>query len=242
MNTFSASSLWAGDAPVRIMPLGDSITAGSTDGPEGNHPFEFGYRSGLYRRLKSARRNFLFVGDSPDPFHGKSDDPTHGGTVEPKLDLRAVGQGAHRGYGGWGTVQIQENVAAWIAADRPDIILLMIGINGIRAKSPELLDALVETIYAADQDVKLVVAQITPLKDFNQDLLDYNFYIDEALVPSYADAGRAITTVDQYRHFLTDPDDPKSIDATRLSNGINHPTNAIYDAMAESWFQAIAGE
>jgi hypothetical protein len=89
--------------------------------------------------------------------------------------------------------------------------------------------------------VKLVVAQITPLASFNQDLLDYNFFIDEALVPNYADAGRAITTVDQYKHFLLDPDDPKSIDATRLSNGINHPTNAMYGAMAESWFKGIAG-
>jgi hypothetical protein len=24
-----------------------------------------------------------------------------------------------------------------------------------------------------------------------------------------------------------------------LSNGINHPTNSLYDKMAESWFQGI---
>lgn len=241
MTASDADDLWTGNAPMRIMPLGDSVTAGYTDNPEWNHKFEFGYRSGLYSRLKSAGRDFVFVGASPEPFDRQHGDPTHEGTVSPMLDLRELGQGAHRGYGGWGTGQIKANVAGWMAEDRPDVILLMIGINGIRAASTTQLDNLVETIFAADGKVKLVVAQITPLESFNQDLLDYNFFIDEALVETFADTGRAITTVDLYQHFLLDPDDPKSIDATRLSNGINHPTNALYDAMAESWFRAIAG-
>ncbi|HVJ46116.1 MAG TPA: thrombospondin type 3 repeat-containing protein, partial [Luteolibacter sp.] len=38
--------------PLRIMPVGDSITAGYTDNPTWNEPFNFGYRSGLYTRLK----------------------------------------------------------------------------------------------------------------------------------------------------------------------------------------------
>jgi hypothetical protein len=38
---------------------------------------------------------------------------------------------------------------------------------------------------------------------------------------------------------LINPNDPKSIDSTRLSNRINHPTNKLYDKMAKSWFQGI---
>ena len=44
---------WAG-APIRIQCVGDSITAGYTDNPTWNVPFEFGYRSGLYTRLTDA--------------------------------------------------------------------------------------------------------------------------------------------------------------------------------------------
>jgi len=225
--------------PLRIMPLGDSITAGYTDNSKWAHPFEFGYRSGLYRRLKNAGHDFVFVGDSKEPFDNKYGDPTHGGTVSPKLDLRKLNQDGHRGYGGWGTNSIQKNVAEWIKQDRPDIILLLIGINGINPRSPEQLDGLVKTIYDTDKNVKLVVAQITPLKSFNQNLFDYNTYIRESLLPAYASKGYAISTVDLYKHFLTNPNDPKSIDPTRLSNRINHPTNALYDKMAESWFQGI---
>jgi len=239
-------SLVAGDslhasqkAPLRIMPLGDSITAGYTDNSKWDHPFEFGYRSGLYQQMKKAGYKFVLVGESKEPLNKSFGDPTHGGSVSPKLDLRKVKQDGHRGYGGWSIVGIQKNVATWIQQDRPDVILLLIGINGINANSSKQLDSLVKTIYETDKDVKLIVAQITPLSKFNQNLFDYNTYIRETLVPAYAGKGHAIITVNLYKHFLINPDDPKSIDATRLSNRINHPTNKLYDKMAKSWFQGI---
>ena len=221
------------------MSLGDSITVGYTDNSKWTHPFEFGYRNGLYRRLKDAGYCFIFVGDSKEPFNNRFGDPTHGGTVNPKLDLRKVKQGGHRGYGGWGINSIQKNISTWIIHDRPDIILLLIGINGINAKSPQQLNTLVKTIYDTDHNVKLVIAQITPLSNFNQNLFNYNTYIRQTLVPAFAGQEYAISTVDLYKLFLTDQIDPKSIDATRLSNRINHPTNTLYDKMAESWFQEI---
>ena len=229
----------SGKAPLRIMPLGDSITAGYTDNSKWNHPFEFGYRSGLYQRMKKAGYSFILVGESKEPLNKKYGDPTHGGSVSPKFDLRKVKQNGHRGYGGWNIMRIQKNVAQWIKKDRPDIILLLIGINGINTNSSKQLDSLVKTIYETDKDVKLIVAQITPLSKFNQNLFDYNTYIRETLVPSYTGKGYTITTVDLYNLFLINADDPKSIDAARLSNRINHPTNLLYDKMAESWFQGI---
>ena len=58
-------------------------------------------------------------------------DPTRGGAVSPTFDLRTLGQNGHHGYGGINIGGIQRDVAGWIAADTPDVILLMIGINGI---------------------------------------------------------------------------------------------------------------
>ena len=79
-------------APLRIMPLGDSITAGYTDNSAWTVDFEFGYRSGLYTRLTNAGYNFTYVGGSPEPWVSKYGDPTRGGTYKPTFDLRDIGQ------------------------------------------------------------------------------------------------------------------------------------------------------
>lgn len=226
-------------APVKIMPLGDSITAGYTDNPKWTVPFEFGYRSRLYTLLTKAGYEFQFVGESPEPFNNKFGDPTHGGTVAPTLDLRAIQQHGHRGQGGATIVSLNGAIAKFIAADNPDIILLMIGINGIGPDSPARLDALVDNIFKAKPDVKLIVAQITPKSKFSPALVDYNTYIRDTLVPKYSGLGKSISTVDQYKHFLTDPSDPKSINPALLSNGKNHPDNATYDLMADTWFAGL---
>jgi lysophospholipase L1-like esterase len=224
---------------VRIMPLGDSITAGYTDNPAWDHPFDFGYRSGLHKRMAAAGWDFVFVGESPEPFCGKSGDSTLGGSVIPAYDLRTWDQANHRGYGGWKIPEIQAQVAGWIAEDRPDVILLMIGINGIGAESPRQLEELVDTIFASDPEVGLILAQITPYTTYNQDLFSYNRCIRDSLVPSISTKRFRIATVDLYTPYLTDSDDPASIDAAWFSNGKNHPTNAMYDQIAEQWFQAI---
>ena len=228
-------------ARLRIMPLGDSITVGFTDNPAWSHPFEFGYRSGLYRRLKEAGHDFVFVGSSKEPFTNpkRFGDPTQGGTVSPVLDLRPLNQNGHHGHGGFGIEGLRGNVAKWITQEQPDIILLLIGINGISAESSGQLDSLVQSIFDARKEVALIVAQIPPSSRFNQHILAYNSHIREKLVPTFSAKGHAISTVDQYTHFLTKPEDPQSIDATRLSNGRNHPTNQLYEKMAESWFQGI---
>jgi len=232
-------SALGGAEELRIMPLGDSITAGYTDNSKWTHPFEFGYRSGLYKLLKKSGIEFRFVGGSKEPMNKRFGDPTHGGKVKPLLDLKTLNQDGHRGYGGWGIGQITKNVSGWIKQDQPDIITLMIGINGISANSPQQLDNLVTTIFETDKKVKLIVAQITPKARFNKHLFNYNTYIRETLVPAYLKKGFNISTVDQYKHFLTDAADPKSIVKERLSNRINHPTNELYDKMAEGWFEGI---
>lgn len=50
---------------VRILCVGDSITAGYTDNPKWEVPFEFGYRAGLFERLAKAGYQVQFVGSSP---------------------------------------------------------------------------------------------------------------------------------------------------------------------------------
>lgn len=229
------------DTRVKIMPLGDSITAGFTDNSAWNVPFEYGYRGPLATALLNAGIPFRFVGLSPEPFNNTSGDPTKGATVFPVNELRdpGIAQGSHRGYGGWTIAQINTNVAAWIATDDPDVILLHIGTNGIGASSPADLATLVNTIFTAKPAVKLVVAQIIPAVAYNANCVAYNTYIRNTLVPTLAASGKNISTVDQYANFLTNPADSTSIDASKFSNGINHPTNAGYTLMANTWLPAV---
>ena len=80
---------------------------------------------------------------------------------------------------------------------------------------------------------------ITPKHKFNQALLDYNIYIRDSLITKYLTRGHSISSIDLYQHFLINKEDPRSIDENLLSNGINHPTNQIYDKIALTWFNEI---
>ena len=240
-----AVTLPADAEPLRIMPVGDSITAGYTDNPAWNATFDFGYRSRLYHLLSEAGYDFVFVGKSAAPFNfhtTRYGDPAKGGTVRPAFDLRdvaGVDQNGHRGYGGIRIPQMTKNITGFLAADAPDIILLMIGINKIGADSPGQLDKLVGTIFTEKPDVHLIIAQITPRSSYVENIVGLNTHIRETLVPRFRRQGRNISTVDQYRNFLSDPADPRSINPALFSNQVNHPNKAAYDAMASTWFEGI---
>ena len=90
----------------------------------------------------------------------------------------------------------------------------------------------------------LVVAQITPYHpDYNDrnidDIIPYNTYIRDTLVPTRAAQGYNISTVDMYSLFLSNPADLTSVMTGLHSNNINHPTNPVYDQMAQVWFEEL---
>jgi hypothetical protein len=226
--------------PHRICPMGDSITAGFTDNPNWTVPFNFGYRSGLYTRLTNNQVNFQFVGTSPEPWDGVN------GTVTniPILDLRSVGQDHHEGYGGQETSFVLTNISNWLAADQPDTILLMIGINDIpngstaEPSGAELnLSNIVATVVNNSPNTHLIVAQITPYSSYTAAITRYNNYIGNVLVPYFASQGKLVTMVNQYTNLCLPG--TTNVDASLYANGINHPTAIAYDRMAQTWFAAI---
>ena len=222
---------------LRIMCIGDSITAGFTDNPSWqNHPFKFGYRGGLYTRLNGAGYRFCFVGGSNEPWSGSSGDPTKSGAYKPTLDLRDLGQDGHRGYGGRDAAFLQAGIVNWLNLDNPDIILLKIGTNN---QDTAGLDALVNTITTQKPNAHLIIAQIMPKISYQTSIANYNSFIRNTLLPKYLGLNRKVSVVDQYVNFLTNPSDLTSIDATLFANGINHPSNPGYERMAATWFAGI---
>jgi lysophospholipase L1-like esterase len=130
--------------PVKIMPLGDSITWGVGSSTTSS------YRLGLWQRLVTGAGLAVdFVGS------GQS------GAL-PDTD--------NEGHSGWRIEQLTASIDGWLAATTPDVVLLHIGTNDMNqnfdiANAPARLAALVDHIQATAPGVELFVAQIIPARD-----------------------------------------------------------------------------
>lgn len=236
VGTLAAAGPAAALEPIRIMPVGDSITVGYTNLPgQQEVPFEFGYRSGLYTRLTDADYSFQFIGSSAER-------PALSPGCPNCPDITALNQDYHNGYGGTGVSWTSSRIASWIQADNPDVILLMTGINSIPSGSSgnpidaeNQLNGLVRRVVGIKPAAHLIIAQITPYSTYADSIVQYNNYIKNTLVPYYASQGKLVSTVDQYSNFLTNG----AIDPTLFSNQINHPSPVGYDRIAQTWFQGV---
>jgi lysophospholipase L1-like esterase len=196
-------------APFKVLPLGDSITAGIIAGD----PRQGGYRTVLWKMAQAQNWNMHFVGGSgsgPDDLPEKN----------------------HEGHPG---ARIEEitSIVPRMAQYRPQIVLLHAGTNDlINNVSPQqaadrmvvLLNRLTETL----PDAVIIVAQIVPSQaKGGENIPLFNQFL-AGTVDSMADQGKHITTVDMY-HALGPGD---------LSDGI-HPNQSGYQHMAEVWYQAL---
>ncbi len=234
--------------PLRILPLGDSITRGSylsqyTDGPyQGKaiglpHPDGGGYRRPLQQKLHAADVAFDFVGDLNYKAYGQD------GVVDPDFDPD------HHGLAGFsnrallrgGVVPTPGDVLDALkvrqisvpAIDqvlkehRPDVILLMSGANGFNAADR---DELIRTI-GEQSTAHLFVATIPPQKAprrGREQVRDYNASLP-AVVEAQKKMGKRITLVDMNAAISEDD---------LLSDGV-HPSQSGMEKMADVWFEAI---
>lgn len=127
-------------APLRVMPMGDSIAwgTGSSDGT--------GWRGPLRAALAAAGRQVDFVGPQR---HGPGPDP----------DLA--------GFPGWRIDDLRAATPRLMAAYRPDVVLLHIGTNDLRRGDrldsvAERLAALLGEVRANRPAAHLVIARLTP--------------------------------------------------------------------------------
>jgi lysophospholipase L1-like esterase len=171
--------------PVKIMPLGDSITrgVGSTNSN--------GYRKPLYLALADAGYNFDFVG---------------GQTAGDFQDLN------HEGHGGWhadtaGTSDILGQVYNWLTANPADIVLLHIGTNDITVggqNANEVSDILNE-IDRFSTDIKVILALIIDRQTHSSATTQFNIDVNN-MAQSRIAAGDDIIVVDMEHalSYLTD--------------------------------------
>jgi lysophospholipase L1-like esterase len=200
-------------APVRIMPLGDSIT-----GSPGC------WRALLWNQLQdSGYTDIDFVGTLPAqgcgvPYDG--DNEGHGGAL-------ATG------------IVSQDLLPGWLSATEPDIVLMHLGTNDVWSGLPtqQILDAygtLIGQMRANNPDMTVLVAQILPMDPSNCTICAQGVVDLDAAIPGWAaglsTARSPIVVVDQWTGFD---------DATDTYDGV-HPNDAGNQKMADRWYASLA--
>lgn len=200
-------------APVRVMPLGDSIT-----GSPGC------WRALLWNQLQSTgHTNIDFVGTLPPQGCAVSHD------------------GDNEGHGGALVTNVadQNQLPDWLSATRPDIVLMHFGTNDVwsnRATSTILAaySKLVDQMRASNPNMKVLVAQIIPMDPSTCPECAQRVVALNSAIPAWASskstAQSPVVVVDQWTGFST---------ATDTYDGV-HPNGSGDQKMSDRWYPALA--
>ena len=198
--------------PVRIMPLGDSIT-----GSPGC------WRALLWNRLQSTGHSAVdFVGTLGPQGCGQPYD------------------GDNEGHGGYLVTNVanQNLLPGWLSATRPDIVLMHFGTNDVWSNiAPATILAaygrLVDQMRASNPAMRILVAKIIPMApsscpECGQRAVALNSAID-GWAAGKTTAQSPIVVVDQWTGFNT---------ATDTYDGV-HPNAAGDQKMSDRWYPAL---
>lgn len=203
----SASKSVSSD-PVKIMPLGDSITEGSSSG---------GYRPKLWNKLKADGLSVDFVGSQERGPSGFDDD--------------------HEAYRGKTIDWIDARVVGFLKSNPADVVLLMIGTNdtGTKDTASEMgaqLTSTINKIISVDSDIKILLASIPPVDpDRNTAARVAKTEAYNALIPKIAAKYKAVEYVDMSK--ITPDDLADSVHPN--STGYEKIASAYEDAILDIW-------
>jgi lysophospholipase L1-like esterase len=201
--------------PVRIMPLGDSIT-----GSPGC------WRALLWNRLQSnGFTNIDFVG------------------TQPPQGCSVAYDGDNEGHGGALATMVanQNQLPGWLSASRPDIVLMHFGTNDVWSNiAPATIltafSTLVDQMRASNPSMRILVAQIIAMNPSSCPECAQRVVAFNAAIPGWA-SGKStsqspITVVDQWTGFNP---------ATDTGDGV-HPNDAGSQKMSDRWYPALAAQ
>jgi lysophospholipase L1-like esterase len=202
--------------PVRIMPLGDSITQGCCSGTSS----EGGYRNRLHTLLSGAGYTVDFVGTETDSNNPSLPDRDHQGMAGYQIDaIRSV-------------IGLSMKAVA-----QPDLILVHVGTNdftsgaGVAVVQNRLINLINDLSTLRPHARILVASPIIRTDAAPLETAQNSFALAlPQIVSDQAALGRKVHYVDL--HSALDPGD--------LNDGV-HPNPGGYDKMADAWFAAIAG-
>lgn len=217
-------------SPLKIMPLGDSITRGSNriNYPNGSIPG--GYRRELGLRLSSAGISYDFVGSRSD-------------NAAPGMDPH------HNGVDGIRTDQVLANINNWLGTN-PDVVLMHLGTNDMLQHVPigtaiGNLGTLITRITQNAPNRKLYVSTIIPIDEARDGrsaaewggiVSSYNSQVKN-LVQSHIHQGRNVSLIDMHASIVyTNPNPYYNFFQV---GDRTHPGQAGYDQMGAIWSRAL---
>ena len=228
----SAESFSICTSPIKVMPLGDSITTGKYSGHDTDISVpedDIGYRMDLRGLLTGAGYSVDFVGSVVD-----------NGASYPFSDFQ------HEGHNGETDAYIADNIynnggENWLSQNPPDVILLHIGTNSLDTDASDVADILDEIDeYEGDmaRSVTVFVARIIDKVPNNPLVNQFNNNV-ETMVQGRVDYGAELFMVYMeneagiiYENYTDDPP------GDMLEDGI-HPFATGYNKMADAWMTAF---
>jgi lysophospholipase L1-like esterase len=225
----------AGGAPsstLRIMPLGDSTTASIC------------YRSHLWQMLTNAgHTRFDFIGTrNGDPgcsFTGyDKDNEGHGGYIVTDL-LKATSTGRPSGADSTDPyVSSSADLATWFNGHPADVVLMHFGTNDVwnniaAGTILQAYSAILARLRANNPNVRLLIAQITPLDPSGCTTCAAGVQTLDSMIPGWATSNSTaqspISVVDQYTGF----------DATTDTKDGVHANDGGSIKIATNWYNAL---
>jgi lysophospholipase L1-like esterase len=197
--------------PVRIMPLGDSITEGGSG--------DATWRYWLQKGLEAKGCVVDYVGSRRGVLRGVprfSD-----------FDLD------HEGHWGWTTAQVKAEIDRWAADAKPDIALVHLGTNDLGGDPQRVaanLGAIVASLRRANPTVEIYLARLIPVAGVPDAVMTRT---NDVIARLAADADRPesrLIVIDQYTGFDARAD---------TYDGV-HPNESGERKMALRWLEALS--
>ena len=205
---------------LRIMPLGDSITAGITAVPTPNDPpasERVGYRRKLYSDLVTlANGKYLvdFVGQYSEGLFASP----------------PVGDPNHQGTPGQNAAQLASQIQSYLNANKADILLLHIGTNDFTTDATDVETILnnIDTWESANFPVTVFLARI--IKDAQSPFLDVQTFNDNVAAMLAGRPADRVILVNQQTGALIN----YTVGVDMASD--LHPNDSGYEKMAAKWY------
>lgn len=202
-------------APIKIMPLGDSITYDSRFGDTRSTSVRTGYRSHLWYSLQGVNFGADFVGSQ-----------IAGEAIVPAFDPH------NEGHPGWNQFEIAEETGMYMDDSKPDVVLLHIGTNDVTT-NPAGIDDILSSIDLYESEngttVRVYVALIIKRAHTDERITSFNNRLAELLTQRIA-GGDDIIIVNMYEN------------ANLISSDYadeTHPNDSGYRKIANVWLNAL---
>ena len=210
-------------APIRIVPIGDSITQGGRKDRE-----EYTYRYPLFYQLKAAGYEVDFIGSLNKGLQGEAKWPDKDGVAfDPD----------HEGHYGWKTAKVRDELPGWMEKwqGAPDVALIHLGTNDQGSKDfhSDIVQPLKEMVAKLREKNPRVVVLLGHL-NFNGGAATKIRPLVEEMAKAISTEESPVLTVHHYQGWKENPQS-EGTDTFDWA----HPNPQGQAKMANKWFEAM---